>query len=212
MTDQYQTKRLETLLKNRQGRFDRDLGTARQINRDINQFDKEIKEHDAEVVMMGKVLVLFHSLTEKVQTEFAAGIESVVSAGLLAVFDEAIQFKIDTKVRGNNVNVDFRLINENSTETNLLDARGGGVVAVTCSILQMVFVRLLDVQKIVFLDEPFAHLSAEYVPAMAQLLQKMSRDLGIQVVLITHQDEFLEHADKAYRIEKHGDAATATVV
>jgi len=212
MSERLTGERLASMMLIRKGRFDRDLGTARQINRDLRQFEKEIKEHDAEIVLMDKVLALFHLLTEQVQTEFAAGIERVVSAGLLAVFDEAIQFKINTKVRGNNVNVDFRLINENGTETDLLDARGGGVVAVTCSILQMVFVRLLDVEKVVFLDEPFAHLSAEYVPAMAQLLQKMSRDLGIQVVLVTHQDEFLEHADKAYRIEKHGDAATATVV
>ena len=117
---------------------------------------------------------------------------------------EEIKFRIDSQVKAGQVTMDFRLEDAEGNSTALIDARGGGLVSLCGLILRILIVRLLNsrVAQVLILDETLAMLSEEYRPAAAELLQKMSTDLGIQLLLVTHHSEFMDYADTVFRLSK----------
>lgn len=189
-------------LQKRKQAFDQRVGEARIIKSHIDNFTAEVEVLGEEVELMAKVSAVLHELSVSVQGRFLSSIEALISEGLSAVFEVPIAFKIISTTRNRQVNLDFELVNEDGTVTDLMDARGGGLVSLCGVLLRVVMVRLMAdrVRQILLLDEPLAMLSAEYVPAAGELIQKLSQELGIQVIMVTHQPEFMDSADTAYEL------------
>jgi len=86
-------------------------------------------------------------------------------------------------------------------ETPVMDARGGGLAAVIGFLLRLV-VGLMGRDphdaSLMVLDETFAHVSAEYLEPTGQFLREVVDRTGVQIILVTHQPEFAEYADRVY--------------
>lgn len=193
---------LKTLLDKKQSLFDRRLGAftvkveyREQLSKNVEEFSETIQDLEA-------ISAVFSTISEELEKSYIIAVEELVTEGLYAVFESDMQFKIQRSIKGRNVTYDFMMETEGEL-TPLVDSRGGGVLAVVGVILRMVIVRLMKekVAQILVLDEPFSHLSSAYVPAAAQLLKSLGTDLGIQVLLVTHQQEFAEFADEVVTIE-----------
>ena len=86
-------------------------------------------------------------------------------------------------------------------ETDVIDARGGGLVNVASFLLRVLL--LLSARpvlsRVLILDESFVNISREYRPALTELLRRMVDEGGIQILLITHSDDLTDAADVVYR-------------
>jgi putative ABC transport system ATP-binding protein len=60
---------------------------------------------------------------------------------------------------------------------------------------------LADNPSILFADEPTAALDAENGQAIMGLLTKLVRDRGVTLVVVTHDNRIIEHADRILRLE-----------
>lgn len=67
------------------------------------------------------------------------------------------------------------------------------------------------VRQIMILDEPLGMLSAEYQPAAGELLRKLAHELGIQIIVVSHNPEMLESADRAYELVGAPSGVTARI-
>ena len=132
------------------------------------------------------------SVVQSIQQEVHEQITAVVSKGLQTVFDEPYQFKIDfEKKRGR---TEARLIFErNGLELDPLSSSGGGVVDVAAFTLRVACLVLSrpSVRPLLILDEPFKNVSKanDYLDRIPSLLQSICKDLGIQIIMVTHIDE-----------------------
>lgn len=196
--------------KDLEARLNREIGKAQVLNSRKKELEQELEHYDGKIIALGKVLGLFHSLTEETQSENFKAIEEIVSSGLQSVFSTNYQFSIEQTIKGNVPSISFKLRDSTGVETPILGSRGGGVAAVTGVLLHQILTKLLHplVAPILLMDEPFSQLSAEYVEPMAEMLLEQSRRLGIQTILITHQDTFFEYGDKAYRFELNEQGRT----
>lgn len=193
--------------------FDQRVGEARLTKVRMDSLTMEVETLGEEVELMEKVSAVLHELSTSVQERFLRSIEALISEGLSAVFEVPIAFKIISTTRNRQVNLDFQLVNEDGTTTDLMDARGGGLVSLCGVLLRVVMVRLMAdrVRQILVLDEPLGMLSAEYQPAAGELLRKLAHELGIQIILVSHNPELLESADKAYELVGSPNGVTARV-
>ena len=128
-----------------------------------------------------------------------------MSQGLLTIFGEQLSFHLVPGVRAKTPVVDFvvrsHLADGTTVETDVLNARGGGLAAVVGFLLRLVIL-LLSRQRqdtVLFLDETFAHVSAEYVPNLIEFLKDLVAKTGVQIVLVTHDNSYEEAADIVYR-------------
>lgn len=200
-------------LRGREQALAQRIGEARVVKVRIDDLMAEVETLGEEVELMGKTSAVLHELSTSVQERFLNAIEKLISEGLTAVFEVPITFRIKSTTRNRQVNLDFELENEDGTTTDLMDARGGGLVSLCGVLLRVVMVRLMAdrVRQIMILDEPLGMLSAEYQPAAGELLRKLAHELGIQIIVVSHNPEMLESADKAYELVASPSGVTARI-
>ena len=149
------------------------------------------------------VLQAYASLQEKGVQERVC---SIVTDGLRAVFDrEDISFLVNFEISRGQMTVEprFRMkIGQHEVETAARDAKGGGVLDVASFLLRCVMLVLLrpKLKRVLVCDEVFKHLSREHLPRAASLVKEMSERLGIQMLMVTHKDEFIDAADKVFDV------------
>lgn len=165
----------------------------------------EIEDLSETVETLDRVTALLNSMGEDQQFKAQQTIEELVTRGLHTIFDDTLSFHIVQTVKGKTVVVDFVLrttLERIVIDTPVLEARGGGVAATIGFLLRLVVLLLSKgtrSENILVLDETFAHVSAEYLPAVGEFLQEVKDKTGIQILMVTHQPELAEFADRVYR-------------
>lgn len=165
----------------------------------------EIEDLSEAAETLDRVTALLNSMGEDQQFKAQQTIEELVTRGLHTIFDDTLSFHIVQTVKGKSVVVDFILrttLARTVIDTPVMDARGGGVAATIGFLLRLVVLLLSKgtrSENILVLDETFAHVSAEYLPAVGEFLQEVKDKTGIQILMVTHQPELAEFADRVYR-------------
>ena len=134
-----------------------------------------------------EALDLTQIVAQQVQQLAHTKIAGVVSKCLEAVFDEPYQFRIEFERKRNQT--EARLVLERGGfEVDPITASGGGVVDTVAFALRVACLVLSrpKLQTLLVLDEPFKYVSADYLPRVRQLLETLSEEMGVQILMITH--------------------------
>lgn len=147
---------------------------------------------------------LLNSVSETMFEQSLKAIETLVTEGLQKVLrDSSLQLSLTKVIRRNRVEVDVTICSTYGTsyvETDVLSARGGGLAAVVGFMVRLVLLIASGNRKFLILDETFAHLSEEFEPLMAEMLADLSDRLGVQILMVTHSDAYIESADRVYHV------------
>lgn len=171
----------------------------------LRELEREISVLAAEETLHEKAAHLLTSIGEQRQEDAQRRIENLVTLGLQTIFSEELSFHLVPGVRAKTPVVDFvvrsRLDDGSIVDTDVMDARGGGLAAVVGFMLRLVILLLnhLKGDTVMFLDETFAHVSAEYLPRLISFIKELVERTGVQIVMVTHEDAFAEAADVVYR-------------
>lgn len=93
--------------------------------------------------------------------------------------------------------------------TSVQNARGGGLVEVVSVLLRFAFLKLLNYNGLIVLDETWASVSAdEKMVNLIDFLNEYTKEADIQVLFITHRAEmFGKNADNILRVSKENGVA-----
>ncbi len=82
---------------------------------------------------------------------------------------------------------------------------GGGVVDVVAFALRVALLSMYrpKLRQVLVADEPFKHVSDNYLPAVAAMLRELSHAAGLQLIIVSHESELAGAADKVIEIA-HG--------
>lgn len=192
--------------------LDRRIGEARSIAQDAKKKSTEVEVLSERSEALDNAVSVLSSYSEERQSSIQTQIEGIITHGLRAVFDNDLRFQIKTTKRGKQVNAEFVVtskVDGADLVTDIMTARGGGVAAVVGFLLRLVLVLLRDdAMPVLFLDETFAQLSAEYEPALAEFLRELSDKTNIQIILVTHSTAFTDVADVQYRFTQNAKGVT----
>jgi DNA repair exonuclease SbcCD ATPase subunit len=197
---------LAVAIKRRSRDIDSLAAEARVMLSQQTAIEAEVEELTKAMAELERVAILFNSLGEERQIKAQQTIEGIVTRGLQMIFDDTLSFHILQGVRAKSAVVEFivrtTLPGGQVVDTGVLDARGGGLAA-TIGFLLRLTVMLLQKDpredNILVLDETFAMVSAEYLEPLGQFLREIVDKTGVQIVMVTHQPEFAEYADRVYR-------------
>ncbi len=132
-------------------------------------------------------------------------LEEKMSIALQEVLKQPIQFRATTGFKGNVASVDFAVERAGHQE-DLKRGQGGSVHNILSVGLRMFALTSLDSQNhrgFLMLDEQDCWLQPELVPKLVKIVHQASRELGYQVIMISHHDlhRFENYADRIYRFE-----------
>lgn len=135
-------------------------------------------------------------------------VEELVTRALQSVFyDKSYKFVLKQETKRGTASVSF-VVEDQGMELDLVDELGGGIVDVVALVLRIAFVLLYrpKTRPVLFLDEPLKHLWSGYQPYAAKFLKQVCGETGLQLLIVTHQNELASYADQVFQISKDGSS------
>lgn len=153
-----------------------------------------------ENALLAKELVL--SVAEKTQLNIGKRISDLVSLALASVFEIHYEFQIEFVQRRGVTEADLWLVTEGGqNKMEPLSTSGGGVVDIISFALRLSLWTLRKSAPIFILDEPFKFLSADRHTQAGLLLKNLSRKLGLQFIIVSHQTGINNEADRLFMVK-----------
>ena len=84
-------------------------------------------------------------------------------------------------------------------KTDIKD-NGFGIKTIIGFVLQIYFIIFNKLSPILIADEAFSALSDQYIPYLRSLLDSLTEKYGFIFILVSHDNRFIDIADKTYRV------------
>jgi len=146
---------------------------------------------------------IIRTVTLQTQQELQYHISSITSMALEAVFADPYQFEVEFVERRNKTEADV-YFTKNGDKIDPMSGSGGGVVDIAAFSLRASLRQLQSnaSRKILILDEPFRFLSKGLQPRAAEMLREISLKLGLQIIMVTHNEDLMKAADKTFYVDQ----------
>lgn len=197
------------LIRSKADRQKEDLRAAR---KNVRKLEKKISEQEQ---MSQRIYEARELLLEaaRVSREKTIGyVENVVTMALRAIFlDRSLAFKIKTKTNARSgLEAEYFVEWEHDGKVISVDpmeAKGGSLIDVISTALKLVFLHTYKPQKrqVLWLDEPGKFIDRENRVRYAQWIRTLSHEFGIQINIITHEDEIIDCGDRIFRLAQDID-------
>lgn len=171
---------------------------------------EELKEirHTKEIVIeniddIGKARIIFQTTLKLAQERLSAGVNSIVTAALISIpFPEQFEFQAKFVTRRNTTECDLLFV-QDGHEMYPLDACGYGAANVADFALRIAFWKLHGgLRPIIIADEPVSELDKIKQPYFMEMIKSLSNELGLQFIISSHEDSYIEGADHPFMVEK----------
>ncbi len=169
----------------------------------LNEIDIKEKEHDSlkeynENLQKARAIVA--SVGKYTQAYLKDYIENMVTTALQSIFEDDYSFIIDFDIKRNRPEAKISL----KIRGEVVDPRdscGGGVLDIASFALRVVLWSIENPRSnnVIILDEAFKFLHGSLENA-SKLLKKLSKDLGIQFIMISQLEELSQYADKTFLV------------
>ena len=177
--------------------YERHIGCIRQKE----QLELAIQEAKGELEAAKMAREVITKVGKSIQTGVEGAFTSIVSLALQSVFGDTYQFQLRFTERRNQLEADLVLI-QDGNECSPIDSVGGGVVDICSLALRIAALIIQQSAKVVVLDEPCRCLSTDLQNKASEMIKTLSEKLGIQFIIVTHEEELTACADKIFTIDK----------
>jgi len=192
-------------LINMQRRYNTAKGQRDLLEQQLADTEAQLAQARQDIVTWEQVQLLLGKVSEFARQQILQRIEATVTAALLAVFGEGYEFRIAMRTIGNQAAAEWQVVSQyGDTEVAASpeDARGGGITDVVSLALRLAMLELLRprVEGPVIFDEPAKMVSTEYAGNLAYFLKQYAAKTGRQVIMVTHNPQLAEAADRSYLV------------
>jgi DNA repair exonuclease SbcCD ATPase subunit len=138
-------------------------------------------------------------------------VEDLVSEALKVVFGETHSFEMESKIVRNQPEI-YMYVVRNGVRYNLREELGGGVADLVSFVLRIVLWSITTPRSanIMILDEPGKFISKDLQSAFGDIIKELSTMLGIQFIIVSHEQELIATADVTYEVALEGDISHVT--
>ena len=189
-------------------------GQRRQLRNQVNERARQLKELDSWLELAPKVDETLEALTQRLLDDLVHQLEDLMTKALREVIEQPLTLKAETAEKRGALNVDFHIERDGETE-DILRGQGGSVTNVLSVMLRFFALSTRDPAKhrrFLVLDEQDCWLRPDLVPRLLEVVQQASRELGFQVIYISHHDRATleRYCDKVYQLRPGTDGVIAT--
>lgn len=172
--------------------MDRALTEYRNASLNLTQAGRDLAEASQSVLDLRESQSVIQHAAQTAQETAHAQIASVVSRCLEGVFGQPYEFRIVFEKKRGRTEARFAFV-LGGEEVDPLRMGAGGEVDVASFALRLAAMLLHKppLRRLLVLDEPMRCLSRSFRPAMAKLMEDLCDELGVQMVIVTHDKEFV---------------------
>lgn len=187
--------------KTLRSKLDRLKGAKEETKRTIERIGMELFELRKQSSHYEKARVIVKQVSLKTQQQLQYHISDITSLALESIFDEPYELKAKFVERRNKTECDL-LFTRDGEDLDPISASGGGAVDVAAFALRIASWSMERPRSrpVIILDEPMRFLSEDLQERASKMIKELSDKLGIEFIIITHEQELTTYADKVFEV------------
>lgn len=193
--------------------YQRDVGVYRQRLADIQAEVEAVREVQRTMGVVNMALVMLEQVVLQVDELIHNYIDMPITAALQTIYqDPSLGVKTLINRAGDRMEASIEIRRGNEVISGpVLDSVGGGVIDVIGFVLRLCVFRLLKGRGPIVVDEPFRHVNREALYRAAEFVRQIADDLGIQVIMVTHNEILTNAASNVIRLTGRGQVEQSHV-
>jgi DNA repair exonuclease SbcCD ATPase subunit len=181
-------------------------GKVSALKQEADDYTLKEEENRNRMLALEQALVFVQDVAQKTQEQLVLHIQDVVNTALDTCFPDEYVFNLVFEIKRNKT--EARLVfMKNGFEIDPMEASGGGVVDVASFALRIAAWSLGKTNNVICLDEPMKFLSRDLQPRAGEILQEISKKLGIQFIMVSHVADIIQSADRVFEINLNKGAS-----
>ena len=182
--------------------LERRKGRREQLLSQISETQDRLSRLAREGEEIRTAQAIIQTVAQATQQQLEYHVSELVSLALSAVFPDPYRLHLDFEPKRGKSEAVLSFSKADGERIDPLTASGGGPVDVAAFALR---VSLWSLRKprsraTLVVDEPFRYVSQDLQPRASAMLKEISQRLSIQFIIVTHEAELLECADKVFRV------------
>ena len=188
-------------VKSLRNKLEQQKGQKAQIEKTLASLKIEVRDANRNLYRHEKAREIIREVGLKTQQQLSFHISDLTSLALSAVFNDPYQLKVDFVQRRNKTECDLLFVRD-EMEIDPIEASGVGAIDVASFALRIASwtMAIPKTRNVIILDEPMKHLSTEYQEKASAMIKELSQKLGLQFIIITHEEVLTSSADKIFEV------------
>lgn len=179
-----------------------------QIESNITSYRSKIYFLDKDIEECTKASVMLTEISLKAKQVVTKFLEDLVTDALQYISEGQYRFCIELESTEKSSKCEFYVVETvdgQESKQRPQDACGGGFIDIISTTLRYAYVNLYNNPKLmgcIILDEPGKMVSADMSVRFGEFIKKLGQDFDRQTIMITHNDNLMNIADKVEEIVK----------
>lgn len=176
----------ETLIKNHES----DVARLNELGEQITK----IRDEQALVETSKTVMEEAKKILTKTSLEYCERLATVAVKTI---------FNLPAEVKYSSTDGKFYLMFDDGMISDIAGDEGGGIKTVISFVFSLYLVIKSNSRRVMFFDEAWTQVSAEYFPVFIAFVKQICVELGFEILLVTHDERItLSDVDTAYFMER----------
>ena len=190
-------------LKSMRAKLEQQKGVRKHLKGQLKETELKAKRLRKKIEYADEALVLIQKVAKETQDNLVFHINELVTLAMSAVFDDPYEFTIDFTPRRGKTEADIYFV-RNKKKIDPIYSAGGGAVDISAFGLRSSIWSLREPRNrpVLVLDEPLTRLKGKTFPQRgAQMIKEVSKALGIQIIMVSHDPTLIDTADKVFHVD-----------
>lgn len=182
-------------------KLEREKGYLDTLVKRQNTYQGNLKTIENKLVEAEEALTFIQQVAKATQSQVKVHIEDIITMALETIMDDPYKLELEFLLRRNKTECDIYFV-RNGKRIKPIDESGGGAVDIASFASRIALWSLGSSDNVLVFDEPFKFVSKQYQVKVAELLNKLSDKLGLQIIMVSHNDNYIQQADKVIEVYK----------
>lgn len=185
------------------------------LGRRIRNTEAIVERGKEDAAKLVKARWVVSEVARLTQSRFKKRVEDLVTMAIRSVMDQPLKFLVDFEIKRNKSECYLRVRDGDSEPYVPKEEQGGLIVNLIGFALNVVLLCLQRPRsrKLIVLDERFPFSGkGETLKRVGAMLREISHGLGFQMLIVTHEPELAEIADRAWEVGHNGIHSVVRVI
>jgi len=176
-------------------------GQRQEVLNNLRDCERRLEESKRNLSRAEKARAIIQLVAQETQKQLEFHINDLVTMALSIVFDDPYELAVRFEERRGKTEADLLFLRGGELIDPMGESGGGAVdVAAFALRVAMWVLQKPRTRNTFILDEPFRFVSRDIQPKASEMLRRISEQLGIQIIMVSHSEDLIECAHRVFRV------------